>query len=485
MLFETKVKKPKAVLVGVPLPGEQDHIESLAELERLVTTLGFEVVHSLWQRRSTTRTGLVLGEGKLQELAILTGGTGKVVPVVRKKKHKAAQAWEEENSPAAESEHEVDDEVDEDEEEEEELEAEDKPEVKDDEPNEIAPLTPDLSALAGTVDVVVFDCELSPSQLSNLQSATNVKVLDRTGVIVEIFSKHAKTREAKLQVEIARLKYLAPRVRETGGGDRIGTAGETSIELDRRKIRDRIAELRRELVSLQAEQGMRRQKRRDQPCVALVGYTNAGKSSLMRALTGSEVLVENKLFATLDTTVRILLPATTPKILVSDTVGFIKKLPHDLVASFRSTLEEAAGASLLLFVVDASDKTFRSQLKVTKDVLGEIGVNGIPSRLILNKCDRLAPEEKSALLEEFPEAILMSAQNSANVSALHQTLLAFFERDMIEEEIFVPYKPEGLVGEIRNFARVLEERYEQYGIIFRLRAHEIDLEKLKKRLEAY
>src|SRR6185312_7095457 len=185
--------------------------------------------------------------------------------------------------------------------------------------------------------IVVVDCDLSPSQLRNLESATGVTVLDRTGVIIEIFSRHARTRAAKLQVEIARLTYVAPRIRETGGGgEREGGkgAGETSIELDRRKIRDRIKELKQELESIGQEHLTRRSRREQEACVALVGYTNAGKSSLMRAMTGSEVLVADQLFATLDTTVRPMFPESRPKILISDTVGFIKKLPHDLVASF-------------------------------------------------------------------------------------------------------------------------------------------------------
>ena len=183
-------------------------------------------------------------------------------------------------------------------------------------------------------------------------------MLDRTGVIVDIFHRHARSREARLQVEIARLNYVAPRMRESPGGkerQRGKGAGEAAIELDRRKIRDRIAELREQLAAIQKEQDNRRHARQDQLRVALVGYTNAGKSSLMRALTGSQVLVEDKLFATLDTTVRALQPETKPRILVSDTVGFIQKLPHDLVASFWSTLDEALEASLLLYVVDASD----------------------------------------------------------------------------------------------------------------------------------
>src|SRR4029077_13058454 len=196
--------------------------------------------------------------------------------------------------------------------------------------------------------------DFSPSQARNLERATGAQVLDRTGVIVEIFHRHAHSREAKLQVEMARLKYIAPRRRESSAGAERQQgygAGESDLELDRRKIRDRLAELTEQLEDIQRDNDARRSARRGQLRVALVGYTNAGKSSLMRALTGSEALVADKLFATLDTTVRAVRPETKPRVLVSDTVGFIKKLPHDLVASFRSTLDEALEASLLAHVV--------------------------------------------------------------------------------------------------------------------------------------
>ena len=290
--------------------------------------------------------------------------------------------------------------------------------------------------------VIVVDHEITPSQARNLERATGAQVLDRTGVIVDIFHRHARSREARIQVEIARLNYVAPRMRESGGGkerQRGKGAGEAAIELDRRKIRDRIAELREQLAAIQKEQENRRQARHDQLRVALVGYTNAGKSSLMRALTGSQVLVEDKLFATLDTTVRALQPETKPRILVSDTVGFIKKLPHDLVASFRSTLDEALEASLLLYVVDASDPTHEAQLEVTRSVLREIGAHVVPNLLLLNKADRLDAEARTSLLRRHrasqgeDKAIVLSAHDPADVAALRQTVVEFFEAKMVEE----------------------------------------------------
>src|SRR6185503_6122355 len=249
-------------------------------------------------------------------------------------------------------------------------------------------------------EFVIVDHDISPSQARNLERATGAQVLDRTGVILEIFHRHAHSREAKLQVEMARLKYVAPRLRESSGGDarqQGAGAGESDLELDRRKIRDRLAELKEQLDEIQRGNEQRRYARRDQLRVALVGYTNAGKSSLMRALTGNDALVEDKLFATLDTTVRALQPSTQPRVLVSDTVGFIKKLPHDLVASFRSTLDEALEASLLLFVVDASDPTYESQLEVSRNVLREIGAEVVPSRLLLNKIDRVSEADRAVL----------------------------------------------------------------------------------------
>src|SRR6195952_2353306 len=213
---------------------------------------------------------------------------------------------------------------------------------------------------------------------------------------------------------MARLKYVAPRMREStsGGGRQQGPgAGESALALDRRKIRDRLSELKDQLEAVQRDSDQRRSARRDQLRVALVGYTNAGKSSLMRVLTGSQVLVEDKLFATLDTTVRTLQPETRPRMLVSDTVGFIKKLPHDLVASFKSTLDEALEASLLLFVVDASDPTYEAQLEVSRAVLREIGADAVPSRLLLNKIDQVGAEARIALLEKHPDAIALSSKS--------------------------------------------------------------------------
>ncbi len=433
--METKPAIPRAVLVGIQMPDVPDvaHEASIEELRRLVKTLGYEVVGTVSQKRDGTGAASLLGSGKLEELAALTGGTGVVGTMAPRPKAKARQRFE----GAA---------------------ALDAPEPE--------------PAATGRPGFVIVDHELSPSQIRNLERATGAQVLDRTGVIVEIFHRHAHTREARLQVEMARLKYVAPRMRESsaGGGRQQGPgAGETALDLDRRKIRDRLAELKDQLDAVQRDGDQRRSARRDQLRVALVGYTNAGKSSLMRALTGSQVLVEDKLFATLDTTVRTLQPEARPRVLVSDTVGFIKQLPHDLVASFRSTLAEALEASLLLFVVDASDPTYEAQLEVSRSVLREIGADAVPSRLVLNKMDRVDAARRAALMDKHPDAILLSAHAPDDVSALRDTVIAFFEAAMVEDVLVLPYAKQGLIGEVYDGARVLSEEHDETGRVLTVR----------------
>ncbi|WP_437785333.1 GTPase HflX [Sorangium sp. So ce1097] len=471
MTTTTHQERPLAVLVGVQLPGVDDveHAADLAELGRLVQTLGFDVIATVSQRRGALAAAAVLGEGKLKELAELTGGSGVVPSGAPERKNKARARR------AAESGEDDDDGA---------LGGDD----GDDEDDGAAADGAGQRA-ARRATIVAVDHDISPSQARNLERATGAQVLDRAGVIIEIFHRHARSREAKLEVEIARLNYVAPRLRETGGGgDRqrggIGGkgAGESALELDRRKIRDRIAELKQELAAVQREQSTRRALRQGQRRVALVGYTNAGKSSLMRALTGSEVLVADKLFATLDTTVRALHPEVRPRILVSDTVGFIKKLPHDLVASFRSTLDEALEASLLLYVADASDPTFRDQLGVTRSVLSEIGASEVPSRLLLNKVDRLSEDERDALRLEFPEATLLSARIPADVAALRESIIAYFEASMVEAELLLPYAKQSLIGEIYENARVLSEEYGDDGGRLSVRAHPAALDRLRSLL---
>jgi GTP-binding protein HflX len=457
---DTRAPRPRAVLLGVQLAGvsDADFAASLAELARLGKTLGLEVVGRVTQRRARLAPGAVVGEGKLRELARWTGGTG-VVPVgpprARRRGPETGGEDEDDEAPA--------------------------------EPEESAAADGAGSAEPGVrASVVLVDSDLTPSQARNLERATGAEVLDRTAVILAIFQRHARSREARLQVEIARLSYWAPRVRESSGGkDRQGGgiggrgAGESQLELDRRKLRDRIAELRAEIQSIEREAGVRRQRREEQNKVALVGYTNAGKSSLMRALTGSGVAVADRLFATLDTTVRALQPETTPRILVSDTVGFIKKLPHELVASFRSTLDEARDAELLLHVVDASDPAFPAQIEVTRAVLQDIGAQDVPRLLLLNKIDRVDPAREEALRAEYPEALLLSAKRPEDVARLRDRIRGYFERDMVEEEITVPYARQRLVAEIHASCRVLSEAHDERGTRLRLRARPAVIARLR------
>lgn len=462
--MDTEIKN--AVLVGIQLPKvSSDELEgSLQELTRLVTTLGYIVVGQVTQKRSSDRSASVLGDGKLKELAEWTGGTGKIASMVEHKLSKAALKWQE-------------------------AEAEDEAQ---EEPAEVeVPAGLLTEEQKGSAQIVIVDTDLSPSQLRNLESATGVSVLDRTGVIIEIFSRHARTKAARLQVEIARLTYVAPRLRETGGNEDRGGggvggkgAGESSLELDKRKIRDRIKELKTELASIGNEHEVRRARREQEISVALVGYTNAGKSSLMRAMTGSEVLVADKLFATLDTTIRPIYPETRPKVLLSDTVGFIKKLPHDLVASFKSTLDEALHASLLLFVVDSSDPSFRSQLGVTQSVLGEVGANDVPNLLVLNKKDRLSAEQAAELQNEFPDAVMISTRSKEDLKMLRDKIMSYFESHMVDEDLLIPYTVQGVIGDIRSKMRVLEESYNEVGVILKVRSSPENLAAVKKKLSA-
>jgi GTPase len=436
--METNQPVPRAILVGIQLDSvdEVAHEASLKELGRLVETLGYEVAGSVSQKRDGIGGLTVLGKGKLAELAAITGGTGVVGGWTAPQKSKARARFE--NAEAT------------------------KPDVPAREPQ----------SDARRPEFIIVDHEISPSQARNLENATGAQVLDRTGVILEIFHRHAHSREAKLQVEMARLKYVAPRLRESAsGGERkrgVG-AGESDLDLDHRNIRDRLAELKEQLEHIQRDSEQRRSARRDQLRVALVGYTNAGKSSLMRALTGSEVLVADQLFATLDTTVRALKPEAKPRVLVSDTVGFIKQLPHDLVASFKSTLDEALEASLLLFVVDASDPTYQAQLEVSRTVLREIGADAVPSRLLLNKIDRVDEDVRTALLARHPDAILLSSKSPTDVAALRETIIAFFEASMVEDELVLPYAKQGLLGDVYESARVLSEEYDATGRILKVR----------------
>ena len=477
MQKETKEQPLRAVVAAVHLMSVSD-IEfdaSLTELRELAKTLGYTVVGTFIQKRAKFDSAAYLGIGKRQEMRRFVEGEN---------------AGEE----ASESE--------------EDAERNDDAKVTSRGParNGIAKAKAAAQSEADPVtrraDIILVDHEISPSQARNLEIEVGCEVMDRTMVILEIFHRHASSRAARAQVEIARLGYMSPRLREAAklagpkGRQRSGTggrgAGETHAALDRQKIRNRIAELEVELAAMDVErqtQRARRQAGQALARVALVGYTNAGKSTLMRALTGSEVLVANKLFATLDTTVRALFPESVPRVLVSDTVGFIKNLPHDLVASFKSTLEEAAESSLLLHVIDASDPGFPRQLAVTDKVLDEIGAGAVPRIRVFNKIDMvgdatLQAECDAALREQYPDCIVMSAKRESDVAKLHAAILAFFQRGLVEAELFLPWSAQQLRGKIFASCEVLDERADNDGAFLRVRGEADTVKALREQLGA-
>ena len=429
MQKELEANHRYAVVAAVQLPSvtDREFESSLTELRELAKTLGYEVIRTFVQKRSGFDMTAYLGAGKREEMRIFVNN----------------------------------------------------------ESEESDGIVPNPDSLE--IDTILVDHEISPSQARNLEKEVGCEVMDRTMVILEIFHRNARSRAARAQVEIARLGYMAPRLREAAklagpqGRQRSGVGGrgggESHTELDRRKIRDQIAELQQEIAAMDVErktQRARRQEKQGFTGVALVGYTNAGKSTLMRALTGSEVLVANKLFATLDTTVRALQPESVPRVLVSDTVGFIKNLPHGLVASFKSTLDEALDASLLLHVIDASDPGFERQIEVTDEVLEEIGASTLPRIRIFNKIDYVGDPTAQSELEvalriKYPSCIVMSARRPEDIANLRHVIITFFQQDMIEAELFLPWSSQHLRGEIYSNCQVLEERSDNDGATFLVR----------------
>jgi GTPase len=463
MQREAKDSPRYAIVASVQLPGVSDaeFEASLTELRELAKTLGFTVTRAFMQKRNGFDKAAYVGIGKRQEIR-------RFVNILADD-----EAW-------------LDDAQGRD--------ALDKDALD----NEAVAVSPE------PIEALFIDHEISPSQARNLEKEVGCQVMDRTMVILEIFHRNARSPAARAQVEIARLGYMAPRLREAAklagpqGRQRSGMggrgAGESHTELDKRKNRDRISELQKEIVAMELERKTQRARRLGNQAlasVALVGYTNAGKSTLMRALTGSEVLVADKLFATLDTTVRSLHPESIPRVLVSDTVGFIKNLPHGLVASFKSTLEEALDASLLLHVIDASDAGFERQLETTNEVLNEIGAQEVPRIRIFNKIDHVGghpgdaaaqAECEAALLARYPDCIVMSARRPHDIARLHQAIVAFFQRELIETELFLPWSAQQLRGEMFARCEVLAERAEDDGAFFRVRGEQSALDSLRERI---
>lgn len=334
------------------------------------------------------------------------------------------------------------------------------------------------SVEANEVSLVIFDNDLSPAQVRNLERELKVKVMDRSGIILDIFAAHARTMEAKTQVELAQLQYMLPRLtrmwthlsKQFGG---IGTKGpgETQIETDRRLVRTRISQLKEKLDKISTQREQQRKGRETLPRFALVGYTNAGKSTLMNILSGSEVLVEDKLFATLDTTVRGLkLPNGKPAIL-SDTVGFIRKLPSHLIASFRSTLAETLEADVLLHVVDVSHRYYNDHIQVVKQTLEALGAHEKPTLMVFNKIDALdSLEEVHDLRALYENSVAVSAVRGINIGELQQKMMEMEESQFETYHITLPYTSMNVVPSLYKYGEVLERRDEEHGVEFTVRA---------------
>jgi GTP-binding protein HflX len=321
-------------------------------------------------------------------------------------------------------------------------------------------------------DAVIFDDELSPGQLRNLEERLGAKVIDRTALILDIFALHARSREGKAQVELAQLNYLLPRLRgwgeamsRLGGG--IGTRGpgETKLEVDRQHIRRRITKLRRDIQQLTKTRELKRSRRESSGIaqVAIAGYTNAGKSTLMNALTRADVLVADQLFATLDPTTRRLDLPGGREVTLSDTVGFVGKLPHDLVEAFRSTLEEVALASLVLHVADAAAPELDQQVNAVREVLGEIGAGDLPEVLALNKADLLRGSERARVARRYPGAVLVSALTGEGLEQLLEAVGEAVPRPPVEVSLLVPFGREDVTARLYREAEVLETNETDHG----------------------
>ncbi len=337
-------------------------------------------------------------------------------------------------------------------------------------------------------NIIIFDEELSPAQIKNYHKlAKEIKVIDRSALILDIFKKHAKTREAKTQVELAFCQYLLPRLtrqwthleRQMGGvGTRAGM-GETQIEIDRRLVRDKISKLKLDLKKIEIERTTQSQKRNREFRVALVGYTNAGKSTLFNSLTGNNVYVQDQLFATLDTTVRKLKINKTHQVLISDTVGFIRKLPHNLVASFRSTLKELLEADLILIVLDASSVIIDDHLDTIKQVLTDLGADDIPKSLVLNKIDRVKEElELKRLRNKFSDAIFISALHHLRLDDVRNHIIDKIESDFEIFDLNIPYHKGKTISQLQDQVEILESVYGDDEIYLKIKGRKETLDKI-------
>ena len=407
-----QLRLERVVLVGVWTSGTLVEAEnSLVELARLAETAGSQVLEGLIQRRDRPDPATYIGSGKAKELR-------------------------------------------------------------------------DIVVLHGA-DTVICDGELTPGQLRQLEAVTKVKVVDRTALILDIFAQHARSKEGKAQVELAQMQYLLPRLRGWGeslsrqvggraaGGLGIGGRGpgETKIEIDRRRINARMAKLRRELAAMKTARDVKRARRtaNEIPSVALAGYTNAGKSSLLNRLTDAGVLVENALFATLDPTVRRCVTSDGRPYTLADTVGFVRHLPTQLIEAFRSTLEEVAQSELILHVVDAADADPEAQIRAVREVLTEIDAGAVPEQLVFNKVDAATPETLLRLRRLAPDALFVSAQTGEGIDDLRAAIEVRLPRPDIEMTVLLPYTRGDLVTRMHDEAEVLDTEHTAAGTLLRAR----------------
>ncbi|MFC8100184.1 GTPase HflX [Streptomyces sp. NPDC057363] len=401
---QRKVRLERVVLAGVWTSGTIAEAESsLAELAALAETAGSLVLDGVVQRRDKPDPATYIGSGKAAELRDLVEQTG--------------------------------------------------------------------------ADTVVCDGELSPAQLVRLEEVVKVKVVDRTALILDIFAQRATSREGKAQVALAQMQYMLPRLRgwgaslsrQMGGGGGGGMAtrgpGETKIETDRRRLRDKMAKMRRDIEDMKTSRDLKRQERRRNkvPSVALAGYTNAGKSSLLNRLTGADAHVQNALFATLDPTVRRTETPAGRAYTLADTVGFVRHLPHQLVDAFRSTLEEVAEADLILHVVDGSHPDPEAQIEAVRAVVGEVGGDGVPEVVVINKADAADPRTLERLLAAEPGAIAVSARSGDGIDALRARIEEDLPHPGTEIEVLLPYTAGHLVARIHSTGEVLTETHEEDG----------------------
>ncbi|WP_430783818.1 GTPase HflX [Actinoplanes sp. G11-F43] len=421
-----QLRLERVVLVGVWTEGSvEDADNSLTELAALAETAGSQVLEGLIQRRRQPDAATFIGRGKVDELRDVVVMTG--------------------------------------------------------------------------ADTVICDGELSPSQLRKLEEQIKVKVVDRTALILDIFAQHAKSREGKAQVELAQLQYMLPRLRGWGdslsrqgggagggsGGGGVGTRGpgETKLETDRRRINTRIAKLRREIKAMKTVRETKRSRRAASgvPAVAIAGYTNAGKSSLLNRLTQAGVLVEDALFATLDPTTRRTAAEDGRVFTLSDTVGFVRHLPHHIVEAFRSTLEEVAQADLLVHVVDGAHPDPEGQVVAVREVLGEVGADQLPELLVVNKLDAADEETVLRLKRAWPDAIFVSARSGAGIAELHQAIADRLPRPAVEMRVLIPYDRGDLVARVHRTGQVIQSRHLDDGTELLARVDE----QLAAELEAY